>query len=130
MTLRRIITKLIIRVGLAKVKGSTTKEHLPLVMYVERARRKKQNLKERARLLAMLGKGHIEEKKSREQSDSDSESEEEQKMKGVDDGSESEDSDSESESDEEAQGTDLLQSSNRFDIPTVRDIPIVSSLAK
>jgi hypothetical protein len=41
MTLRRIITKLIIRVGLAKVKAETGKEHLSLVTYVERARRKK-----------------------------------------------------------------------------------------
>ena len=99
-------------------------------MYVERARRKKQNVKERARLLAMLGKSPQEEKKTQEQSDSDTVSEEEQKMKGVDDGSESENSDSESESEDEGQGTDLLQSSNRFDIPIVRDIPVVSSLAK
>ncbi len=41
MTLRRIITKLIIRVGEAKVKAATPKEHLNLVNYVERARRKK-----------------------------------------------------------------------------------------
>jgi hypothetical protein len=41
MTLRRIITKLIIRVGLTKVKAETGKENLSLVTYVERARRKK-----------------------------------------------------------------------------------------
>ena len=41
MTLRRIITKLIIRVGEAKVKAATPKEHLNLVNYVERVRRKK-----------------------------------------------------------------------------------------
>jgi len=44
MTLRRIITKLIIRVGTAKVRANTPKEHLSLVNYVERARRKKLNV--------------------------------------------------------------------------------------
>lgn len=56
MTLRRIITKLLIRVGSAKVRAATAKEHLSLVSYVERARRKKINLKERAKLLALMGK--------------------------------------------------------------------------
>lgn len=74
MTLRRIITKLLIRVGSAKVRSATSKEHLPLVMYVERARRKKFNVKERARLLAMLGKKHSEETKKEVASDSDSDS--------------------------------------------------------
>lgn len=56
MTLRRIITKLIIRVGEAKVKAATPKEHLNLVNYVERARRKKLHLRERAKMLALLGR--------------------------------------------------------------------------
>jgi hypothetical protein len=43
-------------------------------MYVERARRKKFNVKERARLLAMLGKKHSEETKKEVASDSDSDS--------------------------------------------------------
>jgi hypothetical protein len=55
MTLRRIITKLIIRVGVEKLKQATVKDHHPLIAYVERIRRKKQNVKERARLLALLG---------------------------------------------------------------------------
>ena len=55
MTLRRIITKLIIRVGVEKLKQVTVKDHHPLIAYVERIRRKKQNVKERARLLALLG---------------------------------------------------------------------------
>jgi hypothetical protein len=55
MTLRRIITKLIIRVGNDKVRAATAKEHLPLVAYVERARRKKQNARERTKMLSLLG---------------------------------------------------------------------------
>lgn len=40
-------------------------------------------------------------------------------------------SDDSSESDEENdRGTDLLMSSHRLDIPIVRDIPILSQLAK
>jgi hypothetical protein len=77
MTLRRIITKLIIRVGTAKVRANTSKEHMSLVTYVERARRKKINIKERARLLALMGKKPTEEsKKEDETSDSDSDPEE------------------------------------------------------
>jgi hypothetical protein len=55
MTLRRIITKLIIRVGTDRVRQATAKEHIPLVSYVERCRRKKQNARERTKLLALLG---------------------------------------------------------------------------
>jgi len=79
MTLRRIITKLIIRVGLAQVRAATSKEHLSLVTYVERARRKKQNIKERARLLALLGKKQSEEGgKKDDESDLDSDSDPEE----------------------------------------------------
>jgi hypothetical protein len=129
MTLRRIITKLLIRVGSAKVRHATAKEHMSLVTYVERARRKKQNVKERAKLLALMGKKQLEETAKKEASDSDSDSDPEEKP--TQDGSESEDSESDSDSEQEDnRGTDLLQSSHRLDIPIVRDIPIVSSLAK
>ena len=75
MTLRRIITKLLIRVGSAKVRAATAKEHLSLVSYVERARRKKLNLKERAKLLALMGKKVSQEDgRSKDDSDSDSDS--------------------------------------------------------
>lgn len=53
---RRILTKLIHREGLAKVNSLTPKEHQRLVAHVERERRKKHNIRERARLLALLGK--------------------------------------------------------------------------
>lgn len=84
MTLRRIITKLIIRVGAKSVRQATAKEHMSLVMYVERARRKKQNIKERARLLALMGKKvpltGEEGKKDQSDSDSDSDAEEDKDM--------------------------------------------------
>lgn len=79
MTLRRIITKLIIRVGTAKVRAATAKEHLSLVTYVERARRKKQNIRERAKLLALMGKKAPIEGAKKEESDSDSDSDPEVK---------------------------------------------------
>ena len=55
MLTRRIVTKLLVRVGSQKVKQATAKEHLPLLFYVERCRRKRQNMKERAKLLALMG---------------------------------------------------------------------------
>jgi hypothetical protein len=126
MTLRRIITKLIIRVGDAKVKAATPKEHLSLVNYVERARRKKLHLRERAKMLALLGKKQtVVDKKGLESEDSDSDPE-----MGKADDSQSDDSDESSDSDDEQTGTDALQSSLRLDIPIVRDIPILSQLAK
>lgn len=127
MTLRRIITKLIIRVGETIVRAATPKEHLNLINYVERARRKKIHMQERAKMLALLGrKQQAVEKGSKEQEeDSDSDAD----VGKVDD-SQSEDSDDSSDSDEEQTGTDVLQSSLRLDIPVVRDIPILSQLAK
>ena len=87
MILKRIISKLISRVGFNQVKKSTAKDHLPLLMSVERARRRKANQKERAKLLALLGKRLPEagEKKTGSDSDSDSdkgEDEQDQQMKG------------------------------------------------
>lgn len=128
MTLRRIITKLIIRVGLAQVRAATAKEHISLVTYVERARRKKQNIKERARLLALLGKKQTEEGgKKDDESDLDSDSDPEEIVQPHADDSQSDDSEDSSDSDEDDnRGTDLLQSSTKIDIPIVRDIPILS----
>jgi hypothetical protein len=66
-------------VGLAQVRAATAKELLSFVTYVERARRKKQNIKERARLLALLGKKQSEEGgKKDDESDLDSDSDPEE----------------------------------------------------
>ena len=53
---RRIVTKLIVKVGVDQVRRHTLKEHQPLVRNVEKERRKKRNAGERKRMLAMLGK--------------------------------------------------------------------------
>jgi hypothetical protein len=126
MTLRRIITKLIIRVGTDRVRQATAKEHIPLVSYVERCRRKKQNARERTKLLALLGqklKSKDEQKEDESELDSDSEGE----VMPNDQALDSDSSDySDSESDDDVTGTDQLQSSVKLDIPVVYDIPIVS----
>ncbi len=100
---------------------------MSLVTYVERARRKKINMKERARLLALMGKKPTQEdKKEDETSDSDSDPEE-QTVKNADADSQSDESDDSSDSDDDnIGGTDQLQSSHKLDIPIVRDIPILS----
>jgi hypothetical protein len=121
MTLRRIITKLIIRVGTDKVRAATAKEHLALVSYVERVRRKKQNAKERTKMLALLGqKAKSNEETPDSSVDSDSEGE------GGNSANESDSSDSDSEDEGLTAGMDTLQSSQKLDIPIVTDIPIVS----
>lgn len=97
-TLRRIIAKLISRVGISVVRSATTSEHLPLVNYVERRRRKKQNAKDRQKMLALLGKDSGKLRSEDNQapdlsvgSDSEGDDEQDQEEKGVD----SSDSDSE-----------------------------------
>ena len=48
MIIRKILNKLISRVGLQMVLQCTTKEHHALINYIERARRKRLNAKQRA----------------------------------------------------------------------------------
>ena len=55
MLIRKILAKLISRVGLAQVKSATTKEHQKLIAYIEREKRKRVNAKERVKLLALMG---------------------------------------------------------------------------
>lgn len=55
MVIRKILAKLISRVGLAQVKSATTKEHQKLIAYIEREKRKRVNAKERVKLLALMG---------------------------------------------------------------------------
>lgn len=47
MIIRRILNKLIVRVGVATVLACTAKEHHKLIHYIERLRRKQKNAKER-----------------------------------------------------------------------------------
>ena len=135
-TIRRIVTKLIIRVGVDKVKAGTPVTHQALVLYVERQRRKKINAASKARMLALLGQKATvkkdDKKTGEDDSSDDSEADDEADMA---DEAESNASDSEQSEDEDydaaaRQGVDTLQSSNRLDIPVVTDIPVVSQLAK
>jgi len=132
--MRRIITKLIIRVGVDKVKSQTPSSHIALVQYVERARRKKQNARERSKMLALLGQKSTpkrDEKANPEDSSADSDPDEDDADAEGDNDSDASDSDSEEEDNLNLkEGVDTLQSSNRLDIPVVTDIPVVSQLAK
>lgn len=56
MMIRRILGKLIARVGLQAVTRATSKENQKLIDYIERARRKRKNATERTRMLHLLGK--------------------------------------------------------------------------
>lgn len=56
MVIRKILAKLISRVGLAQVKSATTKEHQKLISYIEREKRKRINAKERVKLMALMGR--------------------------------------------------------------------------
>lgn len=135
MVMRRIVTKLIVRVGSQKVKQATAKEHLPLVLYVERCRRKRQNMKERAKLLALMGqKAPLDGEAGDQDDDSDSDSSdggENEKDAQMASQSEGDSDQSDSEDDEaNLRGMDQFKSSSRFDIPIVKDIPILSQLAR
>ena len=56
MIIRRILSKLIVRVGLPTVLACTKREHHKLIDYIERARRKQKNAKERQKFLLNKGK--------------------------------------------------------------------------
>ena len=134
MLLRRILNKLIARVGVNQVMAVTCQKSQKLIKYVERARKKVVNARHRLKLLALIG----EEEKSKDLklNDSDSDIEDMSDGSGSDKVSDQEmknDSADESElesSDEEIDGTDALQSSAQFDIPYVVGIPVFSQLAK
>lgn len=55
MIIRRILSKLIARLGLPTVLACTKKEHHKLIDYIERARRKLRNAKERQRFILTQG---------------------------------------------------------------------------
>ena len=124
MTIRRILGKLIARVGLQPVMNATSKENQKLIHYIERARRKKRNAKDRRRLLALLGKDPSTAVKesdqiAKEDGESDSELEDSDELSEVDGGEQgmdvdegpdasdaSDSSDSEDSDDEAKQGVD------------------------
>lgn len=52
---RKLLGKLLKKIGIAAVKKLTPVKHLPLIDYIERARRKRANKAKRNKLLALLG---------------------------------------------------------------------------
>jgi hypothetical protein len=129
--IRRIVSKLMFRVGPGQVKKHTLKEHQPLMAHIEKERRKKKNAAERKRLLAEL---KINEKKNSsaiaQLTEKDNAVEIEDNESG-DDESDEELSDMEEDQNAPARsGLDRLASSSKFDIPRASDIPVVSELAR
>lgn len=140
---KKILNKLIKKLTLQYVKSITPKQHIALIDYLEREKRKRANKKKREQLRALLGQ---EEKKkddflaklgiADEESDMEMEDEGENRMRDDEDDDKSENysigSDDESESEEEdeyVRGTDHLMADG-YDIPRVENIPVVSRLAK
>lgn len=54
---RKVVSKLIYKLGIEYLQKAITGENKKLLAYIEREQRKKKNKKERLRLLAILG-GH------------------------------------------------------------------------
>lgn len=128
------------RLGISALKRITPLKHQALIEYVERARRKRENKKKRAKLLALLGKTEEEVKSSGPKGNTDAaDSDSDDEMDSGDDEadaeehfSDEEDDDSDddaSSEDEEQKGSDVLMTDG-LDIPRVDNIPVVSKLAK
>ena len=141
MVIRKILAKLISRVGLPQVKSATTKEHQKLIAYIEREKRKRVNAKERVKLLALMGQEAAEDDQidmNEEQQGSESEGENNEHMTDRQKGESDSESDDSEASDEEAtldnqNGKDRLAGAMlpyQIDIPMSRNIPVVSTLAK
>ena len=71
MILRKILNKLIARVGVTQVMAVTSPKHQKLIRYVERARKKVLNQRQRQKLLALIGE-EDKEKDAKRGDDSDS----------------------------------------------------------
>lgn len=145
--IRKLLGKLLKKLGTAAVKKVTPLRHQPLIDYIERARRKRTNKAKRVKLLALLGQDTAEavptqtKKPSAAAVDSESEDELESEDEHADieehfsDEDEGDSVDGESSSDEESEeeevqgGTDHLMT-DTIDIPRVDNIPVVSKLAK
>eukprot|EP00351_Strombidinopsis_sp_SopsisLIS2011_P005578 CAMPEP_0116871944 /NCGR_PEP_ID=MMETSP0463-20121206/2512_1 /TAXON_ID=181622 /ORGANISM="Strombidinopsis sp, Strain SopsisLIS2011" /LENGTH=166 /DNA_ID=CAMNT_0004511307 /DNA_START=2934 /DNA_END=3434 /DNA_ORIENTATION=- len=144
---RKVITKLIYKLGLEYLQKVVTGENRRVLAYLDRENRKKKNKKERLRLLAILG-GHksVEELQEKAKKDTideiDSDDDDDQdleeqygnkdKTQDVDMESDGED-DSDDEYDDEDDDDDHNDNLkvNAMDIPMAADdIPVISSLAK
>lgn len=129
--IKKVVWKMIRKLGLPYMKVIIPAEHHKLITYIERDKRKKQNKMKKHRLQQLLGKDtKVEKKEDVDMGDDEegSESEEENQYENEENYSLDSDLSSESE-DEDLQGVDHLMTTG-IDIPRVNDIPVVSKLAK
>lgn len=133
--IKKVLSKLIKKMGLNYIKQITPSNHHNLISYVERVKRKRVNKQKREKLLTLLGQDSKKEAKDVEMKSVESDlSSASDNGYDEDDGEQGEnyslnsDDDSESDSDE-IKGGDTLMTDD-IDIPRVDDIPVVSRLAK
>jgi len=74
LLVRKIISKMIRRCGVNFVTKTMPESHRPMVVYLEREKRKKMNKKEKDRLLALMGTVKKDEEGAKEDDDSDTDS--------------------------------------------------------
>lgn len=129
LLVRKVIGKFVRRLGEPLVRKNMPTEGKRLLAYVERQKRKKQNKRDRERLLGYLGGAGATGDQDDDDSDSDSDEDEQERRQAG--GAEEEESDSDDdEEDHRAKNVrDGLQAPAQ-DIPTADDIPIVSRLAR
>ena len=137
--IRKLLGKLLKKLGPSYVKKATPTKHVPLIDYIERARRKRINKANRLKLLTLLGKDTEEAKtpisgKKVEEDDSEDElesadEEEHELEEHFSDDSDDSSSGSESDADDATAGGDTLMT-DTLDIPRVDNIPVVSRLVK
>jgi len=134
--IRKLLGKLLKKLGPSFVKKQTPPKHVALIDYIERARRKRANKTKRLKLMALLGKDVSQETQAETKKAEEDDSEDELESEEEDDheveehfSDESESSSDESEDEDVKAGTDLLMT-NTIDIPRVDNIPVISKLAK
>lgn len=138
--IRKLVGKLLKKLGPVYVKRVTPKRHHALLEYIEHARRNRTNKAKTIKLVALLGRTGEEKAPGQggagvksEDSDSDDDmdsGEDEASERYSQDGNESDgSSDEESETEDQAKGGDTLMTDGQ-DIPRVDNIPVVSNLAK
>jgi hypothetical protein len=137
--IRKLLGKLLKKLGPSYVKKATPPKHVPLIDYIERARRKRINKANRMKLLALLGKDtdetttpnagkKVEEDDSEDELESADEEEHEVEEHFSDDSDDSSSGD-ESDNEDAKAGADMLMT-DTADIPRVDNIPVVSRLVK
>jgi hypothetical protein len=138
--IRKLLGKLLKKLGPSYVKKATPTKHVPLIDYIERARRKRINKANRLKLLALLGKDteetkspsagkKVEEDDSEDELESADEEEHEVEEHFSDDSDDSSSGDDDSDAEDAKAGGDTLMT-DTLDIPRVDNIPVVSRLVK